>query len=461
MNNYPTVIVLAVLSVALLLVARSGIATFCSLGRKTTVAYVVGLMLVVLIGLTSSRSVLWLSATAQRVNHAEQVSGVITDVLSEAAKAQAHTRGYVITGGERYLQAEQTAAASCRERLAALRQLITDPAQQARGVRLEAQANELIQWFSRVIAARRTGNAGAVREDMIDHGEDLMDSLRALVAQMDNAELRLLQQYQQSSSNVSRFTHLVITSGTIIGLIIFLSVLFGLNRSKTKGQQALATLTETKALLQAAMDHSQAGIAIVDAPSGKLRYVNQAGLLIGGVTQAELVTGVADNRYDASWNLWNLDGTPLAKKEVPLARAILFGEQCTREFIIRRAALDDRIVLANAAPIHNPAGEVTAGIVIFLDITEHKRTEKLLQQNTKELHARNEELTRFNRLMAGRELCVIELKQQVNELAAQLGQPRPYPLAFLDAAAAEVVRTATKPGEQNSQNHETPKGTSL
>jgi PAS domain S-box-containing protein len=223
----------------------------------------------------------------------------------------------------------------------------------------------------------------------------------------------------------------------------------------------LAVLAETKAILQAALDHSQAGIAIADAPSGKLRYVNRAGLLIGGGTQAELVAGVDANQYVASWNLLNLDGTALAKEEVPLTRAILFGEQNTREFIISPSELDGRIVLANAAPIRNPAGEITAAIVVFLDITEQKRAEELLRQNAQELRARNEELSRFNRLMTGRELCVIELKQQVNELAAQLGQPWPYPLAFLDAAAAEVVRTATKPSEQNSKNPETPKGTSL
>ena len=228
----------------------------------------------------------------------------------------------------------------------------------------------------------------------------------------------------------------------------------------TERKQAEAELAETKALLQAALDHSQAGIAIADAPSGRLRYVNQAGLLIGGGTEAELVAGLDINQYVASWNLFNLDGTPLAKEAVPLTRAVLFGEHCTREFIIRRSEHDDRTVLANAAPIRNPAGAVTAGIVVFLDITEHKRAEELLRQNTEELRARNEELTRFNRLMAGRELRNVELKQQVNDLAAHLGQARPYPLAFLNAAAAEVVRTTPKPGEQNSKILESPKGTS-
>jgi PAS domain S-box-containing protein len=226
-------------------------------------------------------------------------------------------------------------------------------------------------------------------------------------------------------------------------------------------------LAETKALLQAALDHSQAGIAIADAPAGKLRYVNHAGLLIGGATEAELVAGVEVNQYVASWKLFNLDGAPLAKDEVPLVRAILFGEQCTREFIIRRAEHDDRIVLANAAPIRNPMGAVTAAIVVFLDITEQKRAEELLRQSAKVLRARNEELIRINRFMTGRELRVIELKQQVNDLAAQFGQPRPYLLAFMDAAAAEILRATPKPGEpelevrgQKSEVYETPKETS-
>jgi hypothetical protein len=57
------------------------------------------------------------------------------------------------------------------------------------------------------------------------------------------------------------------------------------------------------------------------------------------------------------------------------------------------------------------------------------------------LRARNDELTRFNRASVGRELRSIELKQQVNELALQLGQEPPYRLAFMDAAAAETLRS--------------------
>ncbi|MEI8312327.1 MAG: PAS domain S-box protein, partial [Verrucomicrobiota bacterium] len=280
----PTAIVFAVLGVALFLVVWPEIAAFCSLGRKTTAAYVLGLVLVVFIGLTSSLSVLWLDETAHRVSHAEQVLGAISDVMSEIAKAQSHTRGYVITGGERYLQAEQTASARCREALAGLRQLISDPAQKARVVRLEAQADELIGWFSQVIAARRAGSAAPL--DMIDHGEDLMDSLRALVAQMDDAELLLLQQWQRDTSNVSRFTHLVIITGTAVGLIVFLSVLFGLNRAETEGRQAQATIAASEVRYRRLFEAARDGVLILDAETGMVVDVNPYLIELLGVTRA-------------------------------------------------------------------------------------------------------------------------------------------------------------------------------
>ncbi len=45
-----------------------------------------------------------------------------------------------------------------------------------------------------------------------------------------------------------------------------------------------------------------------------------------------------------------------------------------------------------------------------------------------ELRATNAELARFNQVMVGRELRMIELKQEINALCAQLGQPPRYEL---------------------------------
>ena len=58
------------------------------------------------------------------------------------------------------------------------------------------------------------------------------------------------------------------------------------------------------------------------------------------------------------------------------------------------------------------------------EITERKRTEEALAQ-------RVEELERFHRLTVGREMRMIELKRQVNQLSEQLGKEPPYDLSLL------------------------------
>ena len=140
---------------------------------------------------------------------------------------------------------------------------------------------------------------------------------------------------------------------------------------------------ESEALLQAAMDQSQAGIAIADAPDGKLRYVNNSGLGIRGKTKEENVDGIGIGQYVASWQILHLDGTPCKEDEVPLARAVMYGEVCSQEFIVRRPDEEDRIVLANAAPIFNDKGEVFAGVVVFLDVTDRKYAEEALRNEKK------------------------------------------------------------------------------
>ena len=72
------------------------------------------------------------------------------------------------------------------------------------------------------------------------------------------------------------------------------------------------------------------------------------------------------------------------------------------------------------------------------DVTERKRTEEALRHHSEILERSNLELERFNRLAVGRELWMIELKRQINDLCAQLGQPALYVLPEERARAMEA-----------------------
>jgi PAS domain S-box-containing protein len=160
-------------------------------------------------------------------------------------------------------------------------------------------------------------------------------------------------------------------NGSVRGVLVF-------SHDISKRKMAEEDLRRANATLQAALDQSPAGIAIAEAPGGQLRYVNRAGLWIGGGGEGELVSGVDAESYVEAWQLLDLDGVPLDQDDVPLARAVRYGENSRREFIIRHRDGEDRVVVANAGPVLGPNG-VEAAIVVFTDITENKRTESALR----------------------------------------------------------------------------------
>jgi len=76
------------------------------------------------------------------------------------------------------------------------------------------------------------------------------------------------------------------------------------------------------------------------------------------------------------------------------------------------------------SPIKNALGTIESLLAVSRDITEHKQAEE-------EIETKVAELERFNRLSVGRELRLIELKQKINELSAQLNLPHPYAMDYL------------------------------
>jgi two-component system CheB/CheR fusion protein len=76
--------------------------------------------------------------------------------------------------------------------------------------------------------------------------------------------------------------------------------------------------------------------------------------------------------------------------------------------------------LKRVFPYHTLEGVIDGIVISFIDITARKQAET-------ELRSSNEDLTRINRAMVGRELRMIELKQEVNALCERIGEQPRYP----------------------------------
>lgn len=141
------------------------------------------------------------------------------------------------------------------------------------------------------------------------------------------------------------------------------------------------------ALLKTAMESTNAGILIATAPDVKITYANSEALRIGSGDAAKL-TNIPMEEHVSRWHIFYPNGKPYEPKDLPLSRAVLLGESCQDvEMLLITEQGEEKWILANAAPVRDASGNVVAGIVVFPDITERKKSEALLRKQHEELQS--------------------------------------------------------------------------
>jgi PAS domain S-box-containing protein len=118
-------------------------------------------------------------------------------------------------------------------------------------------------------------------------------------------------------------------------------------------------------------------------------------------------------------------------EESAILESISRAERVEHYETVRRrkdgALLDVSLAIS---PIQNTQGQVIGASKIARNITARKQAEEALRESHVQLQSHAEELARFNSVAVGRELRMIELKKEVNELCRQQGQAARYPLEF-------------------------------
>jgi PAS domain S-box-containing protein len=109
-----------------------------------------------------------------------------------------------------------------------------------------------------------------------------------------------------------------------------------------------------------------------------------------------------------------------------LSRELLERDSVTAE--VEHETRSGRAVQLESTTMLLPGEDGTADgyVSVNHDISERKRAEREIQQHVEALRCANEELTQFNHAMIGRELRMVELKKEVDELCEQAGQTKRY-----------------------------------
>lgn len=175
--------------------------------------------------------------------------------------------------------------------------------------------------------------------------------------------------------------------------------------------------------LQTILDNAPVGIWLVGVDK-RYRFVNK--------TFCDAV-GIAESRFLATTHLPDLLGAEIAANCMKSDQDCLAKE--TPHISYEELPFVDgkqHLMEITKVKLRDSAGAVTGAIGIAIDITERKRAEG-------ELKRRVEETERFNRAMVGRELQMIALKQEINELCQATGAPARYVIG----AANQLIESGT------------------
>jgi len=151
---------------------------------------------------------------------------------------------------------------------------------------------------------------------------------------------------------------------------------------ETENARLKFEIAETQGFLKAVIEHIPEAVAIVDGKDLTVKMVSKCCRDLFGHPQEKL-QGIPYRECGKFQEFLTAEGLPTPWEQLPLIRATLKGEIITdEECLLRRADGSKLNVLCNSGPILDMHGDVIAGIVVWRDITEHKRAQE-------ELHAKN------------------------------------------------------------------------
>lgn len=213
-------------------------------------------------------------------------------------------------------------------------------------------------------------------------------------------------------------------SGEITGIC-------GMTTEVTARKIAEIALRRSEDQFRTMFEMASIGMAQADPATGQFLRVNRKLCQLLGYSADELLQmRFPDLTYpedrDMNWAMF---------------QSAVRGEAPEYHFEKRYVRRDGRIMWSNlnVAIVRDAAGQPLHAMAAIEDITTRKESEEALQRFAEDLRVQNETLNRFNKVTVGRELRMVELKHEVNELCTRLSEPPRYQSEELGALAEKIT----------------------
>ena len=384
----PTAAVFTILGASMSWEAWQKNVSMWSLNRTVTAGFALGLGLLVVAGLSASRTQEQMRYAKDQEVHSETLLRQIARLEAEVASTQNHTRGYLLTGDAAMLLSHAAAQAASKEALDALGLTAAgSPAELAQFSLIRLRAEEALQWFRQMIDARRSG--AGVSPGGVRHGEDVMQAFRAAVDAAERTQGERLLQSKSDAQRLSGFAYALIAGGMMTSLAVLIAALLWLNQGEAArnqaraqlelGQRAKAAAFYARSLLEASLDP-----LLTINPAGKITDVNEAAVRVTGRGRAELIGSDFAGYF-----------TDRAKASEGYLKALAEGTVTGYPLAIRHSSGKITDVLYNASVYRDSSGKVAGVFAAARDVTKQLETSDRLEASARALARSNADLEQF------------------------------------------------------------------
>ncbi|MCP4724814.1 MAG: response regulator [bacterium] len=219
-----------------------------TIARKISGGYILASIAALIIGFIGYTNIKALEEDIEWVTHTENAIIMSKNILSKLQDSETGQRGFLITGEEHYLEPFDSGKSSVNREVEALLVYTSDnPVQTNRILQLQSLIRSKIEELERTITLRRnpvTGFDDALEVVVSDEGQDIMDNIRVILAEIIDEEESLLTEREKVYKSSTRNAVFQIIFSITVFILIFIGISFIIVKNITVPLSEIVSISE-------------------------------------------------------------------------------------------------------------------------------------------------------------------------------------------------------------------------
>jgi len=330
---------------------------------------------------------------------AEAAMRDLDSLNAQLVDAETGQRGYLLTGGDEYLEPYNQALGQLRDTLARLKTDHFEGRNLPQTQEIEALAQAKLAELQQTIVARRGGDiAGALRIVNEGRGKMIMDRIRKLSAEVKKSVTGRRDAFEEAADASSRNLGLVSLGGSVLLFGLLSVAIVAIRQATAKREGLIQELQQSQLEVTRARDRFQTTLAsigdgvIVTDRDGRVNLINAVAQHLTGWIDASAV-GVPLTRI---FRIVKEDTRETV--ESPVDKVIRLGTIAGLANHTILLALDGREtpIDDSAAPIRGADGTLLGVVLVFRDISMRRTAEIAIHKGRADLERSNAALVQLN-----------------------------------------------------------------